>query len=179
MSIYASTTVNRVVLSGSEDNRARLREVLPRALQEKIAGEIGLDMTATSSDIWEHAFDVAQAAQRQAETELLEQVTTVAHKGGAGAIGLADTLAALRAGRVYQLLVDKGLHAPGQQCSNCGAVVIEKLDHCPYCQNKLNATVDAVNLAVHRALEAGVKVSVLEPSALLTKAGGIAAVLRY
>ena len=50
---------------------------------------------------------------------------------------------------------------------------------CPYCSGKLAATADVINVALNRATETGVKVSVLEPSPLLAEVGGIAAVLRY
>jgi peptide subunit release factor 1 (eRF1) len=129
--------------------------------------------------VWERAFEVAQAAQTATEATLLEQIITAAHKGGTGAIGLADTLSALQAGRAYQLLVDKTLHRSGHQCTNCRAVIVEDLAACPYCRGKLIATADVVNLAVHSAMDAGLKVSVLATNPLLTKAGGIAAVLRY
>jgi peptide subunit release factor 1 (eRF1) len=171
--------VRRVVLSGTEHNLAEFRAVLPRALADKVIGDIGLDMSASPVEVWEHAFVVAQQAQRRAENDLLGQVVTAAHKGGAGAIGLADTLHALQTGRVYHLLVDRGLHVPGFLCSNCAAVVIEPVPACPYCAAKLAPVGDAVNLALHRALEAGLKVSVLEPGPELAQAGRMAAVLRY
>jgi peptide subunit release factor 1 (eRF1) len=171
--------VTRVVLSGTEGNLAQFRELLPRPLQEKVVGQINLDMSTSPAEVWEHAYQVAREAQRQVESELLEQVITLAHKGGAGATGLADTLAALQQGRVHQLLVNPAFHAPGHQCTNCQAVVIEALEACPYCGDPLIPTGDAVNLAVHQAIDAGVKVSALDHNARLSEVGGIAAVLRY
>ncbi len=171
--------IKHVVLSGSEGNRAQFYDLLPRPFQDKVIGHLSLDMNASPAEVWEHAFEVAQAAQRKAEADVLEQVVTLAHKGGVGAIGLADTLAALQQGRVHQLLVDPTLHATGYQCTNCRAVIVADVSACPYCEGKLTATGDVVNLAVHGAMEAGLKVSVLGKSPLLTQAGGIAAVLRY
>ncbi len=103
MSTCGSTTSTRVVLSGSDANLAQLREVLPRSLQDKVVGQINLDMNASPAEVWERAFEVATAAQRQAEADLLEQVITAARKGGAGALGLTDTLSALQQGRIYRL----------------------------------------------------------------------------
>jgi len=171
--------VLRVVLSGTEGNLAQFRELLPRPLQDNVVGQINLDMNASPTEVWEHAFQIAHAAQRQAELDLLEQVVTLAHKGGAGAIGLADILVALPAGRVHHLLIDTDFHAPGYQCTNCQAVVVEDLSTCPYCGGELIGTADAVNLAIHQAIDAGLKVSALDHSPLLAQVGGIAAVLRY
>jgi hypothetical protein len=55
--------VARVVLSGSDANLAQLREVAPRALQEKVVGQMNLDMNATPAQAWERAFEVTTAAR--------------------------------------------------------------------------------------------------------------------
>jgi peptide chain release factor subunit 1 len=171
--------VTRAVISGTEENLAAFRGLMPRALADKVLGAVNLDGNASPAEAWDRAYEVAQEAQKQQEADLLDQVITLAHKGGAGAIGLADTLAALQQGRVYQLLVDPSLRRPGAQCANCNAVVVETLEACPYCGGRLQPSQDVVNLAVHAAIDAGVKVSSLEPSTKLTEVGQIAAVLRY
>ncbi len=123
---------------------------------------------------------MAQASQQQQEADLLEQVITLAHKGGAGALGLADTLAALQQGRVHQLLVDPALRQPGAQCAHCGAVVVETLAECPYCGGKLVPSGDVVNLAMHRRAGRGHEgVGAGAEHRDLAEVGQIAAVLRY
>jgi peptide chain release factor subunit 1 len=171
--------VERVVLSGSEDNLALFRELLPRSLQDKVVGHISVDMNASPNEIRERAFEVAVEADRRAESELLDQVITVASKGGAATLGLSDTLVAMREGRVYQLLVDTEYHAPGYLCGNCGAITIEERETCPYCDHKLAATEDAVNLAIQGAVNGGLRVIVMDHDPRLAAAGSIAAVLRY
>ena len=171
--------VSRLVLAGTPENLAEFRGQAPRSLDDKVVGQTSLAMNASSAEAWERAFEVAQAAQRQAEENLLEQVITAALKGGAGALGLADTLAALQRGRVHQLLVSPDLHAPGQQCTQCHAVVPDTPEVCPHCGSKLVAAADVVNLVLQVAIDAGLKVSVLDRSARLAEVGGIAAVLRY
>jgi peptide chain release factor subunit 1 len=171
--------VGRVVLSGSEDNLALFRELLPRSLQDKVVGHISVDMNASPNEVWERAFEVALAADLRAESELLDQVITVASKGGAATLGLADTLVAMQEGRVYQLLVDIDYHAPGYLCGNCGAITDQERETCPYCGHKLTATDDAVNLAIQRAVNAGLRVTVLDHDPRIADAGHIAAVLRY
>ena len=175
----AQHKVDRVVLAGSEDNLAAFREQMSRVLHDRVVGQINLDMNTSPAEAWDHAFEVAQNAQRQAEADLLEHVITLAHKGGAGAIGLADTLAATQEGRLYQLLVSPTMHVAGYQCDNCEAVLIEAVDKCPYCSGALTSSADVVNLVVHRAIDDAVRVSVLERDARLTEVGGIAALLRY
>lgn len=178
-SYLASHKVTRVVLAGTDENLAEFRAQLPQPLLARVVGQTNLDGNASPGEAWERASDIAQEAQRRTEADLLEQIITAAHKGGAGAIGIADTLNALQQGRVFQLLVDRNRHAPGYQCTHCQAVVIENTSACPYCSSKLVPSADVVNLTVHRAIDAGLKVSVLEPTPRLTEVGGLAAVLRY
>ena len=175
----AQHNVTRAVISGTEENLAAFKGLMPRPLADRVVGAVNLDVNASPTEAWEHAYEVAQEAQKREEADLLEQVITLAHKGGAGALGLTDTLAALQQGRVHQLLVDPSLRRPGAQCANCKAVVVEPLEDCPYCGGKLQASQDVVNLAVHAAMDAGVKVSSMEPSRRLAEVGQIAAVLRY
>jgi peptide chain release factor subunit 1 len=171
--------VERLVLAGTPENLAEFRGLLPRSLQDKVVGQTSLDTNASPAEAWERAFEVAQAEQRQAEENLLEQVITAALKGGAGALGLTDTLTALQRGRIHQLLVSPDLHAPGQQCMQCQAVVLDTPAVCPYCGGQPAAAADVVNLVIQAAIDAGLKVAVLDRSTRLAEVGGVAAVLRY
>jgi peptide subunit release factor 1 (eRF1) len=171
--------VTRVVLSGNQSTLVQFRELLPHDLQDQVVGQMNLDMTWSPAQVWDRAFDVTLAAQRQTELDLLAQVVTVARKGGTGALGLDDTLAAMQQRRVYQLLVDREFHHPGSQCSVCQAVLAQMAAQCPYCGGALIETADVVNLAVQQALDAGLKVSVLDHSDQTAEMAGIAAVLRY
>ncbi len=175
----AQHKVTRAVLSGTDENLAEMRGQMPRSLADKVVGQINLDMNASPAEAWERAYEVAQLAQKQQESDILEQVITLAHKGGAGAIGLADTLLAMQQGRIHQLLVDPAFHHEGRQCTHCHAIVIDDPAACPYCSGDLVKTSDVVNLAVHRAMDAGIKVSAMESNVRLAEVGQIAAVLRY
>ncbi len=175
----AQRNVARLVLAGAHENRVEFRGQLSRALQEKVVAETALDMNAAPAEVWERAYEVAHAAQQQAEEAQLAQVITAVRKGGAGVLGLADTLTALHQGRIYQLLVTPDLHAAGLQCADCHAVVLDAPAGCPYCGGRLIPSADVVNLAVHWAIDGGLKVSVLDRSPRLAEVGGIAAVLRY
>ena len=171
--------VSQAVLSGTEENLAEFHSQMPRSLADKVVGQVNLDVNTSPAEAWERAYDVAQQTHRRQEAALLDEVVTLSHKGGAGAIGLSQTLEALQQGRVHQLLLDPALRRPGQQCSHCRALVVDDAEACPYCGGTLVASGDIINLAIHRAIDEGIKVSVLEPSARLNEIGQIAAVLRY
>ena len=177
--LLTQRNVKRLVLAGAHETLVEFRMYAPRSLQDKVVAQTALDMNATPTEAWERAYEVAQTAQREVEEDQLTQVITAARKGGSAALGLADTLAALQQGRLHQLLVSPDLHATGHQCANCQAIVLDAPANCPYCSGGLTASADVVNLAIQRAMDGGLKVSMLDRSPRLIEMGGIAAVLRY
>ena len=111
---------------------------------------------------------------------MVEAAITAASKGGAGVIGLADTLYALHQGQVRLLLVEENYHAAGHVCTHCGYVAAQASAKCPLCSyESLSETPDVVNRAIHKAIETGAAVNIVRHNEALAKAGGIAAILRY
>ena len=109
----------------------------------------------------------------------MQQMVTAAAKGDLGVIGLADTLYAIREGRVHILLVEQGYEAPGALCPNCGYVSPVQGQKCLFCSSEMDPVGHAVDLAIQKTLEAGGTVKVIADSDDLAKAGHIGAILRY
>ena len=107
------------------------------------------------------------------------QIITAAAKGGAGALGLADTLRLLEEGRVHHLVLAEGYHALAYQCEHCGYMTVEAMEQCVFCGQKMRLLKDAVNAIVSRAIERGVGVTTVWDNATLEQAGSIGAILRY
>ena len=166
-------------MGGTEENVAQFQSLLPKVWQDRVAGQFAIDVNASPTEVQERSVEIAQAVADQEREKLVEQVITAATKGGAGAIGLNDTLAALQEGRIYQLVVADGFQAPGQRCPHCGYLGVEGLEVCPFCNNELEPVQDIVNAAVRRALEQGVDTITVRNSEALARAGHIGAVLRY
>ena len=172
---------SRLVLAGTPENLAEFRGLLPRSLQDKVVGQTSLDMNASPAEAWERAFEVAQAAAAPGGGRPAGTGDHRGAKGGAGALGLTDTLAALQRGRIHQLLVSPDLHAPGQQCTQCQAVVLDTPAACPYCGGQLVASADVVNLVVqagHRRRPEGIGVGSQRTPGRGRRDRGGAAVLR-
>lgn len=170
----------RVILGGTEANLAQFREMLPKHLQERIAGTFSVGRMTAIDDILERSWEIMQRVEREKEEKLVEEMITAARKGGAGATGLADTLYRLHEGRVRVMLVAEGFSAPGYSCSACGYVAAEDTPRCLFCGGEDSRPVeDAVNYAIHKAMETGAKVEIASGNRSLEETGGIGAILRF
>lgn len=169
----------QLVLAGADETLSQFRELLPKDIQRKVIGTISADMTTSSAKILERSMEVALAVRHQQENALVKQMITAAAKGEAGVIGLADTLYAIREGRVLTLLVEQGYEAPGAACENCGYISPVQGQKCLFCRQEMRPMKNAVDLATQKTLESGGTVRVIAGNEELAKAGHIGAILRY
>jgi peptide subunit release factor 1 (eRF1) len=139
-------------------------------------------MTASETEVLDRSLEIIAEVERQSEDELVESAITAAAKGGAGVIGLADTLGAVYEGRVHILLVDEEYKATGYRCQQCGYISAQApkaLKQCPFCDGKVKKIDDAVDLVVREVIDQGGQVEVVTDNPDLKRVGHIAALLRY
>jgi peptide subunit release factor 1 (eRF1) len=171
---------SRIILGGTDENLTQFQGMLPKEMQEQVVGSIPLDMAASKTEVLDRSLEVIQEVDRRRKEELVEQLITAAtSKGGHGAIGLDDTLAAVQEGRAHILIVAEGYVATGYRCQNCGYVAAHELEECPFCGGEVAQIEDAVDAAIRKAIELSMEVEVVKDSAALEKAGSIGAALRY
>ncbi len=170
----------RLMLAGSTDVLAQVKDLLPTSMREAVMGEFAADTETSPADILERSFDIVEQITLDEERELVRDVITAAEKGGNGVIGLADSLYALQQGRVRTLLVHEDYSAGGFACTSCDYVAAEHSEACPFCRTKGMAPVkDAVNRAIHKAIDTGAHINIIRENDDLHRVGDIAAVLRY
>jgi len=170
----------RLMLAGNATVLAQVKDLMPSALRDKVIGEFPADMEVSPNEVLQHSLEVAAAAQREEEERLVSEAVTAASKGGAGAIGLEDTLYALREGRVRALLVQEDLQASGYQCANCGYLSVTEVARCPFCAGEaIDKVPDVVNRAIQQTLRAGAEINIVRQNDALRRAGDMAALLRY
>lgn len=175
-----TTHCERLLLAGSGEVLAQFKELMPKALRDRTIGEFSADMEAPAHEVLEKSSRVVAQADWDEEQILVAEAITAAAKGGAGVTGLADTLYALYQGRVHDLLVEESYRASGFVCRHCGHIAAEAPQTCPLCgYDDIVETPDAVNRAIHKALETGAHINIVRENEKLIAAGGIAAKLRY
>ncbi len=176
---FANNNVRRVLLSGTDDNVALFRSLLPKSWQSLVVGAFPMSMTATKEEVLARALQVGQEAAIRHEAHLIEVVTTSAAKKRGGVIGLDGTLRALHDGRVQTLLVREGFRAPGEECRGCGYLTAQTAEACPFCGGAFNHIPDAVELAVRKTMQRGGEVEILHLFPKADDIGNIGAILRY
>ncbi len=175
----------RIVLMGTDENVARVREYLPKAWQERIAGEVPASITDNFNTIRDKVIQVEQEVERKTEAERVQRVITAAEKGQNGVLGYADTLQAVQQQRVDILIVPEALAHPGWECTQCGGLVAdilaEPITKCPYCGGPVKIVEDVVDLAMQKVLDAGGIVEILRGPIKdeFRQRGIIGAILRY
>lgn len=170
----------RWVLGGSEEVLAQVKGLLPPKLQKGLIGEFTVNMAARPAEVLQQSLDVALKADTEEERRLVTEAITAANKGGAGVIGLADSLYALQEGRVRLLLVDEEYTASGTMCTQCEYIAPNLSGVCPFCGGtEFHEVADAVNRAIHKAIDTGASVNIVRENPALREVGGVAALLRY
>jgi len=141
---------DHLVLGAPEDLASEVEDRLHPYLKERLAGRISIDVENTSADeVRAAAAGVVEQKVEARERELLDRMAEGVGRGGRGAAGIPDVLAALEQARVEVLLLAEGFDAPERETA------IEKA---------ITQSADVVVVRHHDDLE---------------RYGGIGAVLRF
>jgi len=167
----------RIIVGGTDENRARFRGVLPVALQNKVIGEIAIDMYASPSEVLEKSMDIIHDSVAERKVALVQSLIAASHKER-GCIGLADTLIAVQEQRVQTLVISEGYRLPGKVCTHCNYLTLSDGKQCPACEGDVREVKDIVDLLVHRAIDIDVEVVFVHDPAL-EQAGSIGALWRF
>lgn len=169
----------RVILAGTDDNLPLFRALLPKAMQDRIVGEMSMDMGAGENEVRDKTMEIIHRQILLEEHKLVEQMITFAAKGEGGVVGLSDTLNALQEERIHILLVAEGYEDNGARCTHCAFLSSQPLETCPYCGATMRPNDHVVNSAVGQAIERGIPVKVVSCTDEMKSVGQIGAILRY
>lgn len=168
-----------VILGGGDETVSQFQAMLPKVLQKQIMGTIGVDTTASATEVMVRAVELIQAKERRREQKLVDDMITATAKGAGAVTGLADTFYVAHQGRVHTLVVEKDFETDGYLCGGCNYVSAEPIAKCPFCGGKPELIHEAVNRVIQQIIETGGKVETVTDNEALAKAGHIGAILRY
>ena len=170
----------RLVLAGTPEIAAELRQLLPARLALSVIGETPLAMDASLQHVLSAVNPVAEKYERGSEIQKVEAVVTSARKTEEAVVGLAHTLQAVNSGRVWELIYSRDFTSPGFECSECSALFSTETSACPNCGATLKPVSDVVERAVEHAFRKRAKIEVVTgvASAALHIAGGVGAFLK-
>ena len=178
--VIQSNRIRRLVIAGTPETTAELRDLLPARVALNVIGETPLRMDASPEQILKVTRPISEAYERRTEVERINQVITAAQKKERAVLGLGHTLHALNSGRVWELIYSAGFVTPGFECLECFALFSTQTPVCAYCGSKVAPVHNVVERAVEHAIRKQAKVEVVkgEASASLDSAGGIGAFLK-
>ena len=173
---------DRLILAGSEEATAEVRERLPRELARRLVATVPAEMFATDAEIVRMTLEVEQRAERESEEGLASAVIEASRSNGPGACGLTATLEAIWLRQVRSLVVADGLTATGCECPVDGRLYPDSPGPCPMCGAETLAVADIVDRAAQLTLEQDGDVEFVHEEAaqrLRDACDGMGAVLRF
>jgi peptide subunit release factor 1 (eRF1) len=171
---------DRLVLAGSVEATNEVYRRLSKSLQGKVIGTIALPLNASEQQVLGETLKLTTSSERTGEIEIVKHLIQAAQKQNQATIGLDNTIAAVQAGRVRQLVYAEGWTPSGSRCSNCSSLMLDGEDVCRYCGADLHAVKDLLARAARRVVAMGGAVEQVRGDAAthLREAGGIGALLR-
>jgi peptide chain release factor subunit 1 len=176
---FSENHIRRVLIGGTEENIALLRNQLPKSWQSLIVGTFPMSMTASKLDVLERTMQIGKEAEYRKEELLLKKLVTGAAKERGGVLNLEKTLGAVYDGRVQELVIQDGYRASGYRCQGCGFITAHEYPVCQFCGSKFEQIPDAVEMAVYKVMKGGGEVEVLQHEHNIDGFNNIGALLRY
>ena len=174
---------DHVLLGGPTETVTEFESKLHPYLHERVRGRIEIDVENTSpDDVRELAAAKIDEYERTRVRAALDQLQEGVARGGRGAAGLDDVLAALNERRVETVLLAQGFDAAGCTCPQCGWVGAVEGGNCPADGTELDCRDNVIESALELALQQSADVLVVRDEGLLLELqshGDVGAVLRF
>jgi peptide chain release factor subunit 1 len=170
---------DRLFLVGSQETMVQIESALTPPLAAKLAGKQTVDFSAGDDQIFNAAFDMFFAAEREAESQLWEKIKAEYCRGGLAVTGPEDVLKAVTVGRVEKLAVNRDAKLPGTRCRDCESLSTGSREKCKVCGSEDIFAVDLVNELVELLALTSAEADFVDPIPGLSEAGEVAALLRY
>jgi peptide subunit release factor 1 (eRF1) len=169
----------RIVLLGSQETINNLKAELSTEVAEKVAGEKAIDLYSGEEILLDQAYGLYFAEERNSEAQMWDRIKGEVFTGGLAVTGATDVLKAALTGRVDSMVVTRDAKIKGTQCRDCENLVHGTPETCQVCGSKSVFEIDLVNEIVRHLQLTSATTDFVDPIPGLSKAGDIAALLRY
>lgn len=170
---------DRLFLVGSHETMNEIENALTTTLAAKLAGKQNVDFSAGDDQIFEAAYEMFFAAERESESQLWEKIKGEYCRGGLAVTGADDVLKAAAVGRVEKIAVTRDAKISGTRCRDCENLQVGEMSKCSVCGSESVFKVALVNELVELAALTSAEADFMDPIEGLTNAGHVAALLRY
>jgi len=169
----------RIVLLGSQETINNLKAQLSAEVADKVVGEKAVDLYAGEEVLLDEAYGLYFSEERNSEARLWDQIKEEVFHGGLAVTGATEVLQAALNGRVESMVVTRDAKIKGTQCRDCENLVHGTPQTCQICGSKSVFQVDLVNEIVRHLQMTSASADFVDPIPGLSKAGDVAALLRY
>lgn len=172
--------VRRVALGGPAEVLGLVRRSLPPAVAARVAGTVGVAVSAAAHEVLDAARAVRASWERTAEERLVARLEED-YGRGRSALGPSDVVSAVLEQRVRTLVYAAGTAVPGARCHACGSLYATAAEACEACGSATETVDDLLDLLAFRVLHAGGGIEEVRGPAAesLDAHQGIAATLLY
>lgn len=152
--------IEKIVFGGDEVIIPVLRDQLPDFLAQKVVDVLRLDIRTPEQEILSATIEAMRGQDARDDAELVKRLLDEHRAGGLGAVGLHQTLEALKNGQVDELILSASIkEIRGDAGEDTEVFTSDEL--------------------VTRATQTGAEVRFIEDPALMADAGGVGAMLRF
>lgn len=173
----ARRPANFLVLSGSSQPVTALESQLPEHVAELVVGRIAVPIQSENDVLVDAARRVVEAAQREREDAIVQELRVRAAEGSSAVAGLDPTLDAMASGQVTTLVVARGFGLPGGRCADCGRLTVTE-GPCSQCGGEVRSVDNVVDAVITDAFAHHARLVFSEDGAL-DDLDRIGAILRH
>lgn len=177
--LVRNNDIERIVLAGSEETMNEIEEHLPPQIAKLVIDKRRFDLHRGEEELIDDVYDAYFEQEREEEHELWDRIKGEYKRHGLAAVGATEVLDALKQGRVEELIVTRDARVKGTQCRDCETIVEGTPDACANCGSDSVFEVDLIDELTKQAEQTSAHTEYSDEIPGLTKAGHIAALLRW
>ncbi|MFB6285193.1 MAG: VLRF1 family aeRF1-type release factor [Candidatus Bipolaricaulia bacterium] len=169
-----------LLIGGPKDARERFMANIGDAA-DRVIGEVNVRVGAPAPDVLSESVPVIRAHERARETELVDELLGRASTSAKASVGLASTLKMIQEGRAAQVIVNRRLDEPLQECGDCQYVTTADAEACPNCNGTSlkRGTLRGLLPVLLRRYGSGLEIVQAEAADKLAEHDGIGTLLRF
>lgn len=168
----------RIILGGTLPTISEFKMLLPKNFQERIIGNLNIDIMAPVKEILEKSQDFIENYEKNEVEDLVERIFVNTKKGKDSTFGLEETAYTVHEDRIHALLVTENFEKEGFQCPKC-FFISPYLQKCPFCNVDMEKRSDIVDEIVEEAINKKARLIFIKDKNLGEKIENIGAILRY
>lgn len=187
--IVQREAIQHIILAGDEVIIPLLREQMPKHLAGRIVDHVRLDTAAPLDDVLKTTLDAMKRVNERTDREKVEAAVGAFRAGGLGVVGPERTFDALIKGQVDELLVSssvRGMHGASASrvlaaANDAGLLTEPAVDVASAGEAADNdpQVIRLVDELITKAAQTGADITFIEDPSLLSRYGGVAALLRF